>query len=126
MDLLKKLEECEARYKVVQEMILDPGLVKDQKKYKDTMRENGYLSELSELYAEYKKVLQGIQDAKEMITAEDDVEMKEMAREELKELEEQQPKLEETIKLKLVPPDPLDEKNIILEIRSAAGGDEAS
>ena len=126
MDLLKKLEECEARYKVVQEMVLDPNLVKDQKKYKDTMRENGYLAELSGLYAEYKKILQGIQDAKEMITAEDDAEMKEMAREELKELEEQQPKLEETIKLKLVPPDPLDEKNIILEIRSAAGGDEAS
>ncbi len=126
MDLLKKLEECEERYKVVQELVLDPNLVKDQKKYKDTMRENGYLSELSELYAEYKKVLQGIQDAKEMITAEDDVEMKEMAREELKELEEKQPKLEEQIKVKLVPPDPLDEKNIILEIRSAAGGDEAS
>lgn len=126
MDLLKKLEECEKRYKVVQEMVLDPNLVKDQKKYKDTMRENGYLSELSELYAQYRKVLQGIKDAKEMITAEDDVEMKEMAREELKSLEEEQPKLEEEIKLKLVPPDPLDEKNIILEIRSAAGGDEAT
>ena len=126
MDLLKKLEECENRYKVVQEMVLDPNLVKDQKKYKDTMRENGYLSELRELYAQYKKVLQGIKDAKEMITAEDDVEMKEMAREELKSLEEEQPKLEEEIKLKLVPPDPLDEKNIILEIRSAAGGDEAT
>lgn len=126
MDLLKKLEECENRYKIVQEMVLDPNLVKDQKKYKDTMRENGYLSELSELYAQYKKVLQGIKDAKEMITAEDDVEMKEMAREELKSLEEEQPKLEEEIKLKLVPPDPLDEKNIILEIRSAAGGDEAT
>ncbi len=126
MDLLKKLEECENRYKVVQEMVLDPNLVKDQKKYKETMRENGYLSELSELYAQYKKVLQGIKDAKEMITAEDDVEMKEMAREELKSLEEEQPKLEEEIKLKLVPPDPLDEKNIILEIRSAAGGDEAT
>ena len=61
-----------------------------------------------------------------MITAEDDAEMREMAREELKELEERQPALEEEIKLKLVPPDPLDEKNIILEIRSAAGGDEAS
>lgn len=126
MDLLKKLEECENRYKIVQEMVLDPNLVKDQKKYKDTMRENGYLSELSELYAQYKKVLQGIKDAKEMITAEDDVKMKEMAREELKSLEEEQPKLEEEIKLKLVPPDPLDEKNIILEIRSAAGGDEAT
>ena len=126
MDLLKKLNECETRFKEVSELVMDPNLVKDAKKYKDTMREHGYLSELCELSAQYKKVLQGIQDAKEMITAEDDAEMKEMAREELKELEEQQPKLEETIKLKLVPPDPLDEKNIILEIRSAAGGDEAS
>lgn len=126
MDLLKKLEECEKRYKEVQALILDPNLVKDQKKYKDTMRENGYLSELSALYAKYKKVLSGIQESKEMITNEDDAEMKEMAREELKNLEEEQPKLEEEIKLKLVPPDPLDEKNIILEIRSAAGGDEAT
>ena len=126
MDLLKKLEECAARYEQVQKDVLDPELVKDQKKYKETMRENGYLGEVCALYEEYKKVLQGIEDAKEMITAEDDAEMKEMAREELHELEEKQPKLEEEIKLKLIPPDPLDEKNIILEIRSAAGGDEAS
>ena len=126
MDLLKKLNECENRLKEVSELVMDPNLVKDQKKYKDTMREHGYLTEVCALYDEYKKVLQGIQDAKEMITAEDDAEMKEMAREELKELEEKQPKIEEEIKLKLVPPDPLDEKNIILEIRSAAGGDEAS
>ena len=126
MDLLKKLDECENRLKEVSELVMDPNLVKDQKKYKDTMREHGYLTEVCALYDEYKKVLQGIQDAKEMITAEDDAEMKEMAREELKELEEKQPKIEEEIKLKLVPPDPLDEKNIILEIRSAAGGDEAS
>ncbi len=126
MDLIKKLDECENRLKEVSELVMDPNLVKDQKKYKDTMREHGYLTEVCALYDEYKKVLQGIQDAKEMITAEDDAEMKEMAREELKELEEKQPQLEEQIKLKLVPPDPLDEKNIILEIRSAAGGDEAS
>ncbi len=126
MDLLKKLEDCAARYAQVQQLVMDPNLVKDPKKYKDTMRENGYLSEVCSLYEDYKKILQGIKDAKEMITAEDDVEMKEMAREELKELEEEQPKIEEKIKLKLVPPDPLDEKNIILELRSAAGGDEAS
>ncbi|MCR4579536.1 MAG: peptide chain release factor 1 [Treponema sp.] len=126
MDLIKKLDECENRLKELNELVMDPNLVKDAKKYKDTMREHGYLTEVCALYDEYKKVLQGIKDAKEMITAEDDVEMKEMAREELKELEEKQPKLEEDIKLKLVPPDPLDEKNIILEIRSAAGGDEAS
>ena len=126
MDLMKKLEDCTKRFSEVQQLILDPNLVKDQQKYKDTMRENGYLSELNDLYNEYKKTLNGIKEAKEMITAEDDPEMKEMAREELKELEEKQPRLEEEIKLKLVPPDPLDEKNIILEIRAAAGGDEAS
>ncbi|MCI6257637.1 MAG: peptide chain release factor 1 [Treponema sp.] len=126
MDLLKKLDECEKRFKEVSDLVMNPDLVKDAKKYKDTMREHGYLSEICALSTEYKKVLTGIQDAKEMITAEDDAEMKEMAREELKALEERQPKLEEEIKLKLVPPDPLDEKNIILEIRSAAGGDEAS
>lgn len=126
MDLLKKLDDCAARYAEVQQLIMDPNLVKDPKKYKDTMRENVYLSEICALYEEYKKILQGIKDATEMITAEDDQDMKEMAREELKELEERKPKLEEDIKLKLIPPDPLDEKNIMLEIRSAAGGDEAS
>ena len=126
MDLIKKLDECEKRFKEVSDLVMDPNLVKDPKKYKDTMREHGYLTELCALYDEYKKVLQGIQDAKEMITNEDDADMREMAREELKELEEKLPKLEEDIKFKLVPPDPLDEKNIILEIRSAAGGDEAS
>lgn len=126
MDLLKKLDELAARFGEVGEAIQKPDLVKDQKKYKDIMREHGYLSEVNALGDEYRKMLQGIEDAKLMITAEDDAEMKEMAREELKTLEEQLPHMEERLKLKLIPPDPLDEKNIILEIRSAAGGDEAS
>ena len=87
-------------------MVADPELVKDQKKYKDVMRENQYLSDLMVLYDEYKRILKGIEDDTLMITKEDDAEMKEMAREELKELEEQQPKIEEQIKLKLIPPDP--------------------
>ena len=126
MDLLKKLDELDERYKVVSQLVQDPDLVKDAKKYKETMSEYGHLTEITTLGAEYRKVLQGIEDAKMMITAEDDAEMKEMAREELKSLEEKQPQMEEEIKLKLISPDPLDEKNIILEIRSAAGGDEAS
>ena len=126
MDLIKKLYELDERYKVVSQLVQDPDLVKDAKRYKDTMSEYGHLSAVTELGKEYRKILQGIEDAKMMITAEDDVEMKEMAREELKSLEERQPEMEEQIKLKLIPPDPLDEKNIILEIRSAAGGDEAS
>ncbi len=126
MDLIKKLDDLSVRYEEVGHLVVDPDLVKDQKKYKEIMRENQYLSELMALYDEYKKILKGIEDDTVMITKEDDVEMKEMAREELKELEEQKPKMEEQIKLKLIPPDPLDEKNIILEIRGAAGGDEAS
>ena len=126
MDLLKKLEELSARFKETSELVQDAELVKDQKKYKDVMREHQHLTELMECYDEYKKVLNGIEEATMMITAEDDQEMKEMAREELKELEEKKPQIEEQIKLKLIPPDPPDEKNIILEIRSAAGGDEAS
>ncbi len=126
MDLIKKLDELAVRYEELNKLIQDPDLVKDPKKYKDTMREHGYLTDVMELNGEYRKVLQGIQDSKILITEEDDPEMKEMAREELKSLEEKQPQIEEQIKLKLIPPDPLDEKNIILEIRSAAGGDEAS
>ncbi len=126
MDLLKKLESCAARYEIVKEQIMDANLVKDQKLYKEVMRENNYLGEVCALYDEYKKFLSGISEAKILITEEDDFEMKEMAREELRTLEERQPQLEEQIKMKLIPPDPLDEKNIILEIRSAAGGDEAT
>ena len=126
MDLLKKLEDCAKRLEEVNSLVMDPNLVKDQKKYKIVMREHGHLSDVVALYDEYKKVLQGIDDAREMITDEEDHDMKEMAREELKELEERQPKLEEEIKFKLIPPDPLDEKNIIVEIRNGVGGDEAS
>ena len=126
MDLIKKLEDLSARYTVVSELVGDASLIKDQKKYKETMREHQQLTELMSLYDEYKKILKGIEDATVLITEEEDRDMKELAREELKELEEKKPKLEEEIKLKLIPPDPLDEKNIILEIRSAAGGDEAS
>lgn len=126
MDLVKKLESCAARYEIVKEQIMDANLVKDQKRYKEVMREHTYLSEVCALYDEYKKLLSGIDEAKMLITEECDFEMKEMAREELHTLEERQPQLEEQIKMKLIPPDPLDEKNIILEIRSAAGGDEAT
>lgn len=126
MDLIKKLEELSQRYKTVTELVGDAQLVKDQKKYKETMREHQHLAELMSLYSEYKKILAGIEESTVLITEEEDRDMKELAREELKNLEEKKPQVEEQIKLKLIPPDPLDEKNIILEIRSAAGGDEAS
>jgi peptide chain release factor 1 len=126
MDLLKKLEDCKRQYEELNKHVMDPNLVKDPREYKEVMREHGHLSELMTLYDEYKKVLKGIKDDTEMITNEEDHDMKEMAREELKEYEERKIQLEEQIKFKLIPPDPLDEKNIIVEIRSGVGGDEAS
>ena len=126
MDLLKKLEDCKKRFDELSARVMDGDLVKDVEKYKDVMREHGHLSELMELYGEYKKMLDDIESDTELITNEDDHDLKEMAREELKSLEEQKPLLEEKIKLKLIPPDPLDEKNIIVEIRNGVGGDEAS
>lgn len=124
--LLKKLEEKAVRYEEVNELVQDPDLIRDQKKYKDVMREHSHLTALMEAYEEYKKVLQGIEDSKIIITEEDDQEMKEMAREELRDLEEKKPQLEDKIKMLLIPPDPLEEKNIIMEIRAGTGGDESS
>ena len=124
--LLKKLEEKAKRYEEVNELVQDPDLIRDQKRYKDVMREHSHLSALMEAYDEYKKVLQGIEDSKFIITEEDDQEMKEMAREELRDLEEKKPQLEDKIKMLLIPPDPLEEKNIIMEIRAGTGGDESS
>ena len=114
------------RFAEVNKQIQDPELVKDPKKYKDIMREHSHLSSVMEAYEEYKTVLQGIEDAKVLITEEEDHDMKEMAREELKGLEEKKPQIEEKIKFLLIPPDPLEEKNIIMEIRGGTGGDESS
>lgn len=124
--MIKKLEQMTLRYKEVNELIQDPDLIKDQKKYKDIMREHSHLTSVMEAYDEYKDVLNGIEEAKQIITEEDDHDMKEMAREELKELEEKQPVLEDKLKMMLIPPDPLEEKNIIMEIRGGTGGDESS
>lgn len=124
--LVKKLEEMSKRYEEVNVLIQDPDLIKDQKKYKDIMREHSHLTSVMEAYTEYKEVIQGIEDSKMIITEEDDHDMKEMAREELKGLEEKLPQMEGKIKMMLIPPDPLEEKNIIMEIRGGTGGDEAS
>ncbi len=124
--MIRRLEQLKVRYEEVNELIQDPDLVKDQKRFKDTMREHSYLTNLMEAFDEYKQVLQGIEDSKIIITEESDQDMKEMAREEMHELEEQQPIIEEKIKMLLIPPDPLEEKNIIMEIRGGTGGDESS
>ncbi|HZK19977.1 MAG TPA: peptide chain release factor 1 [Treponemataceae bacterium] len=124
--MLKKLKELSKQHEEVSKLIQDPDLVKDVKQYKDTMRNYSYLSKVMDEYKKYTEVLDGIEESKHLISEEDDHEMREMAREELKSFEEQKPQLEESLKTLLIPPDPLEEKNIIMEIRGGAGGDEAS
>ncbi|GMO13341.1 MAG: peptide chain release factor 1 [Treponemataceae bacterium] len=123
--MLKRLEELNERYGAVCTMIEDAALIRDPKRYKEVMREHSYLTKLMEEYAVYKKVLTGIEESKVML-GENDAEIKEMAKEELKTLEAQKIESEEKLKFLLIPPDPLEEKNIIMEIRGGTGGDEAA
>ncbi len=124
--MLKKLEELSIRYLELNELIQDVELVKDAKRYKEVMREHSHLVQVMDAYTEYKSLLQGIEDSQILITEESDHDMKELAREELKELEAKRPEMESKLKMLLIPPDPLEEKNIIMEIRGGTGGDEAS
>ncbi len=124
--MINRLEQLTKRFSELEQLVQDAELIKDPKRYKEIMREHAHLSEVMEVYAEYKTLLKGIDDAKHLITEEDDHDLKEMAREELNTLEQRQPELEEKIKLLLIPPDPLEEKNIIMEIRGGTGGEEAA
>ena len=122
----EKLESLSVRWKELEEEIQDPALIKNQNRYKEAMREHAYLSKLMEEYAQYLRVEKDIGQTRTMMQEETDHELKEMAREELHNLEAQLEQSENNLKVLLIPPDPLEEKNIIMEIRGGAGGDEAS
>ena len=124
--LLEKLEAIKIKFDDIQQKISDPEVIADMKKYVQLNKEYKELEPLIEAYKKYKNIIGNIESAKEILETEDDPEMKEMAKEELEELNAQLPALEEEIKLLLVPKDPEDSKNAIVEIRAGTGGDEAS
>lgn len=124
--MFDRLQAVEDRYERLNELLSDPDIVSDSKKLAQFSKEQSDIQETVTVYREYKSVKEQIQDAKDLIDMEDDPEMKEMAQEEMKELEVQIPDLEEKMKILLIPKDPNDGKNIIMEIRGAAGGDEAA
>jgi peptide chain release factor 1 len=124
--MLDRLERLKARFTEVETDIQNPDLIRDAARYKETMREHAYLSRLMEEYRHYRETEKGIADAKELVREADDAEMREMAKEELKELEAKLAASEAELKVLLIPPDPLEEKNIIMEIRGGTGGDEAA
>ncbi len=124
--ILDRLEGVRLRFEEVAEQITDPAVIADVKRYIKLNKEYKNLEPLMEAYKKFKNILSNISDAREILNNEKDEEMREMAKMELEQLEEQVEPIEEEIKLLLLPADPEDDKNAILEIRAGTGGDEAS
>lgn len=124
--MLDKLQSLEDRYEKLNELLSDPEIINDTKKLREYSKEQSDLTDIIEVYREYKDVSGELQDAKAMLDEKLDAEMQEMVKMEMSELEEQLPDLEEKLKVLLLPKDPNDDKNVIMEIRGAAGGDEAA
>jgi peptide chain release factor 1 len=123
--LLEKMEALRIRFEEVGQMITDPEVIGDQRRYVKLNKEYRELEDLVTVGKAYKNLLENIESARAMLKENDD-EMRAMAREELDELEAERPKMEEEIKMLLLPGDPEDSKNAVMEIRAGAGGDEAS
>ena len=123
--MLDRLVSMENRYEELGHMLMDPDIGTDIKKMTDVTKEQASLQAAYDLFQEYKEVKDGIDGAKELMK-ENDPEIKEMAELELSELEEKKPHLEEKLHLELIPKDPNDNKNVIVEVRGAAGGDEGN
>ena len=124
--ILQKLDGLVSRFEEVSTLITDPSVIADQERFVKLTREYKDLSDIMDARKRYISCLNSIIEAKDILSNESDPEMKEMAREELSENESLQPKIEEEIKIALVPKDPEDGKNVQMEIRAGAGGDEAA
>lgn len=124
--LLEKLDSLVARYEEIGTLITDPAVIANQQRYVRLTKEYKELEDLMAVRQEYARLLADLEESKHLLVTESDADLKEMAREELALCEERLPQLEENIKLLLVPKDPEDSKNAILEIRGGTGGDEAA
>src|SRR3989441_12264146 len=124
--LVDKLRTVEARYDELTQQLADPEVVSDSKRYQKTAKAHSDLGELVSKFREYKDLERGIAETKAMVREETDAELKAMAEEELAGLEDRLGKCEQELKLLLLPKDPNDDRNVILEIRAGTGGDEAA
>ena len=124
--LLEKLDALEPRFHEVATLITDPSVIADQQRYVRLTKEYKELEELMAVRREYSLLLKNLEESKDILVNESDPEMREMARDEVATCERRIPEMEEAIKLLLVPKDPEDAKNVVLEIRGGTGGDEAA
>jgi len=123
--LLDKLENIEARYAEIEKQLSDPQVIQKQNLYRELAREEADLSEIVAAIRKYNKILADIKSAKQVLAEETDADMKDLAEAELDELYEKQEQTEEKLKVLLIPKDPTDARNAIVEIRAGTGGDEA-
>ncbi len=123
---IQKLDGLTARFEELSTLITDPNVINDRERYVKLTKEYKDLSSIVKAQKEYVQLLHNIEESKEILSAEDDPDMRQMAKEQLDSATERLPQLEEEIKLMLVPSDPQDDRNAILEIRGGTGGDEAS
>ncbi len=124
--MIERLESIAARFKQLEEMVSDPTLARDAKRYREAMQERSHLAAIMDAYAEYSRLEGEIAGARDMIHDESDPDLKDMAREELRSLEAALAAAELNLNALLIPRDPLDDKNTIMEIRAGTGGDEAA
>ena len=124
--LLARLDGLVGKYEEIELLITDPAVIADMRRFVKLNKEYKELGALMEARARYMQLTRQLEEAKELFATETDADMREMAREEIDACETQLPALEEEIKLLLVPADPEDDKNVIMEIRGGTGGDEAA
>jgi len=124
--IISRLEGVKARFQEVEQLITDPSVIADMKRYVSLNREYKQLQPVIEAFETYRDTLNNIESTKEMLSEDLDEEMKEMAKEELELYQQQRTSLEDEIQILMIPKDPEDEKNAIVEIRAGTGGDEAS
>ena len=126
LSLLQRLDGIEARFEEVSTLITDPAVIADMKRYVRLSKEYKDLEKLTASTRRYRSLVNDVEEAKALLASENDADMREMAKEQLDAATEALPALEEEIKLLLIPADPEDSKNAILEIRGGTGGDEAA
>ncbi len=124
--MFDKLEDLVIRYEEVMSLLSEPDVANDNNRFKALMKEQSELAPIVKAYQEYKKHKENIEDSLSLLEEESDEEMKELAKEELNESKKEVERLEEELKILLLPKDPNDDKNVVVEIRSAAGGDESA
>src|SRR5271154_4229150 len=126
LTLFEKLEQIETRYEEMTRELSSPDVHDDSARYQKIAKSHSELGEIVAKYREWKEIAKGIEESKQLLAESDDAEMKQMAHDEVRALEARREAVENEVRVLLIPKDPNDEKNVIVEIRAGTGGDEAA